>query len=128
VRCAQCGNEVSPTASFCMVCGASQASSSPAPTGQLVSVNSLAASAPYGIEPTTGLPYSHRSKVAAGLLQIFLGGFGVGRFYTGHTGMAIAQIAVTFVTCGLGALWPLIDGIIMLAGNPRDADGRPMRG
>ena len=83
--------------------------------------------APYGIEPTTGLPYSDKQKVVAGLLQIFVGGFGVGRFYTGHTGIAIAQIAVTFLTCGIGALWPLVDGILMLMGKVTDAQGRPLR-
>jgi TM2 domain-containing membrane protein YozV len=84
--------------------------------------------APYGIEPVTGRPYSERSKVVAGVLQLALAPLGVGRFYSGHAGIAIAQIVVTFVTCGVGALWPIIDGIMMLAGNPLDGDGRPMRG
>jgi TM2 domain-containing membrane protein YozV len=82
----------------------------------------------YGIDPKTGLAYSHRSKVVAGVLQLCLGGFGVGRFYTGHVGIAIAQIAVTIFTCGFGVLWPLIDGIMILVGeSPRDVDGRPLR-
>jgi hypothetical protein len=84
--------------------------------------------ASYGIDPKTGLPFSHRTKVLAGVLQICLGGLGIGRFYTGHTGIAIAQIAVTFVTCGLGAIWPVIDGILILvAESPKDAEGRPLR-
>jgi TM2 domain-containing membrane protein YozV len=83
--------------------------------------------APYGIEPTTGLPYSDKTKMVAGLLQIFLGSFGAGRFYTGHTGLAIAQIAAVWLTCGLGAIWPLIDGIMMLTGKVPDAQGRPLR-
>lgn len=83
--------------------------------------------APFGVDPITGLPYSDKSKLVAGLLGIFLGVFGVGRFYTGHIGLGIAQILVTWLTFGLGALWPLIDGIIMLAGQPRDAQGRPLR-
>ncbi len=83
--------------------------------------------APYGIEPTTGLPYSDKSKMVAGLLQIFLGTFGAGRFYTGHTGVAIAQIAVSWLTCGIGAIWPLIDGVMMLTGKVPDAEGRPLR-
>jgi len=76
-----------------------------------------------------GMPvvYSDKSKVAAGLLEIFLGGFGAGRFYTGHTGIAIAQIAVTWLTCGFGAIWPLIDGILMLMGNVTDSEGRPLK-
>lgn len=84
--------------------------------------------APYGYEPSTGLPYSEKSKVTAGLLQIFLGGFGVGRFYKGDIGIAILQIVVTFCTLGIGGLWPFIDGIVMLAGRPLDKQGRPLRG
>ncbi|SKF94440.1 Conserved membrane protein of uncharacterised function [Mycobacteroides abscessus subsp. abscessus] len=60
-------------------------------------------------------------------MQIFLGAFGVGRFYTGHYGIAVAQIIVTWVTLGFGAIWPLIDGIIMLAGDVKDSDGYPLR-
>jgi TM2 domain-containing membrane protein YozV len=70
---------------------------------------------------------SDKSKMVAGLLQIFLGPFGVGRFYTGHVAIGIAQIAVTWVTCGVGWLWPFIDGIMMLAGKVNDSDGRPLR-
>jgi TM2 domain-containing membrane protein YozV len=83
--------------------------------------------APYGIDPLTGMPFSDKSKMVAGLLQIFLGSFGAGRFYTGHMGLAIAQIAVTWLTCGAGAIWPLIDGIMMLMGKVPDAQGRPLR-
>lgn len=83
--------------------------------------------APFGVDPISGQPYSDKSKLVAGLLGIFLGVFGVGRFYTGHIGLAIAQILVTWLTFGFGALWPLIDGIVMLAGQPRDAQGRPLR-
>lgn len=83
--------------------------------------------APFGIDPVTGMPFSDKSKMVAGLLQIFLGSFGVGRFYTGHTGLAIAQIAVSWLTCGIGAIWPLIDGVMMLTGKVTDAQGRPLR-
>ena len=62
----------------------------------------------------------------AGLLEIFLGSFGVGRFYLGYTGLGIAQIAVVWLTCGLGAIWPLIDGIMMLLGKVPDSDNRPL--
>jgi serine/threonine protein kinase len=83
---------------------------------------------PYGeIDPRTGQVLSDKSKLTAGLLQIFLGGFGVGRFYTGHAGMAIGQIAVTWLTCGVGALWPLIDGIVILCNGGTDAQGRKLR-
>ncbi|MEV4127859.1 TM2 domain-containing protein [Nocardia sp. NPDC049707] len=82
--------------------------------------------APYGRDPF-GVPFSDKQKLTAGLLQIFLGVFGIGRFYTGHTGIAVAQIAVTWLTCGLGGIWPLIDGIMMLTGKVPDSLGRPLR-
>lgn len=78
-------------------------------------------------DPATGQPYSDKSRVVAGVLGIALGAFGAGRFYTGHTGIAVAQIAVTWLTCGIGHIWPLIDGIIMLAQGGTDAEGRVLR-
>jgi len=83
--------------------------------------------APYGIHPVTGLPYSDKSKLVAGLLQIFLGGFGIGRFYLGDTKTAVWQIVVTVLTCGIGSLWGLIDGIIILATDSKDLNGLPLR-
>jgi TM2 domain-containing membrane protein YozV len=80
----------------------------------------------YGVDPY-GRPYSDKQKLTAGLLGIFLGGFGVGRFYTGHTGIGVAQLLVSLFTCGIGAFWGLIDGIIMLASDSTDAQGRPLR-
>ena len=82
--------------------------------------------APYGVDPKTGIPFSDKSKLIAGLLQILLP-LGIGRMYMGQTGLGVAQLAVTLVTCGLGALWPFIDGIIILVGDQRDTDGRPLR-
>lgn len=80
--------------------------------------------APYGRDPLTGRPYSDRLKVIAALLQLFLP-FGTGRFYTGHTGIAIAQLLLVFF--GIGMIWSFIDGIVMLAGRPTDPQGRPLR-
>jgi TM2 domain-containing membrane protein YozV len=80
----------------------------------------------YGVD-AYGRPLSDKSKVAAGLLQIFLGGFAVGRFYLGYTNIAILQIVVTVCTCGIGAFWPLIDGIMILMGKVPDAQGRTLR-
>ncbi len=74
-----------------------------------------------------GRPLSDKSKVVAGVLSITLGGFGAGRFYTGHTGIAIGQLVVTLVTCGLGSFWGLIDGIIILVNGGTDAEGRVLR-
>jgi TM2 domain-containing membrane protein YozV len=84
------------------------------------------AGAPWGVHPVTGVPYSEKQKLVAGLLQILLP-LGIGRFYIGDTGVGVAQLLVTIFTCGIGALWPFIDGILMLTGEPNDAQGRPLR-
>jgi DUF1707 SHOCT-like domain/TM2 domain len=81
--------------------------------------------APYGREPRTGQPYSDRSKLLAGLLQLFLP-FGVGRLYSGHIGIGVAQLVLT-VFFGVGVIWAFIDGIVILAGRPTDPRGRPLR-
>jgi TM2 domain-containing membrane protein YozV len=84
--------------------------------------------APYGVHPRSGIPYSDKQKMVAGLLQIFIGGLGIGRFYTGHTGLAVAQLCVTIFTCGIGGIWPFIDGIMILTSDDAtDVDGRPLR-
>jgi TM2 domain-containing membrane protein YozV len=89
---------------------------------------------PYGAYPgqaaqfdAQGRPLSDKSKVVAGLLGILLGGFGAGRFYTGHTGLAVGQLLVTIFTCGLGHFWGLIDGIMILVNGGTDAQGRVLR-
>ncbi|MGI5195326.1 TM2 domain-containing protein [Streptomyces sp. CA-288835] len=78
----------------------------------------------YGYDPY-GRPYSDKSKVVAGVLQLTLGSLGIGRFYIGHVGIGIAQL----FTCGGLGIWALIDGIILLTGsNNTDAQGRILRG
>ncbi len=68
-----------------------------------------------------------KSKLVAGLLGILLGGIGVHNFYLGNTTRGIIQIIVTFVTCGIGSLWGLIEGIMILCGNINtDANGNPL--
>ncbi|MER7971193.1 TM2 domain-containing protein [Streptomyces sp. NPDC005840] len=80
--------------------------------------------APYGYDPF-GRPYSDKSKVVAGILQLVLGSLGVGRFYIGHVGVGIAQL----LTCGGLGIWALIDGIVLLTSNhTTDSEGRILRG
>jgi hypothetical protein len=80
--------------------------------------------APYGRDPATGMPYSDRYKVVAGVLQLLLP-FGIGRFYSGHMGIAVAQLLLSFI--GIGMIWAFVDGIVILAGHPTDPRGRPLR-
>ncbi len=56
------------------------------------------------------------------LLAIFLGGFGVHRFYTGHIGIGIAQL-LTLGGCGI---WSLIDIIMIATGSFKDAEGNAL--
>lgn len=85
------------------------------------------------VHEDAGRPLSDKSKTVAGLLQIFVGAFGVGRFYTGHTRTALAQLVVTLLFLGIGLLgiggviWGLVDGIIILAKGGTDAQGRVLR-
>ena len=75
-----------------------------------------------------------KSKIAAGLLGIFLGTFGVHNFYLGYTGKAVTQLLIgIFGTCvfGLGPIityiWGLIEGILILTGNiNKDANGNSL--
>lgn len=80
--------------------------------------------APYGYDPL-GRPYSEKSKIVAGVLQLTLGSFGVGRFYMGDVGIGLAQL----FTCGGLGIWALIDGIILLVSDDKtDSNGRILRG
>jgi hypothetical protein len=87
--------------------------------------------APYGGGPAQvdayGNPLSDKSKLVAGLLQIFVGSFGVGRFYLGYTQIGVLQIVATWLTCGIGAIWPFIDGIMIIMGKVPDSQGRTLR-
>lgn len=65
-----------------------------------------------------------KSFVAALVLNWFLGGLGVHRFYTGYVGIGIAQL-LTLGGCGI---WALIDLITICLGNFKDAEGRPLAG
>ncbi|MDX3194702.1 DUF1707 domain-containing protein [Streptomyces sp. MN03-5084-2B] len=80
---------------------------------------------PVPYAPSMPVQYSHRSKTVAGVLQIVLP-FGVGRFYTGQTGLGLAQLFATFCT-GVGVFWPIIDGIVLLVNGGTDAEGRQLR-
>ena len=95
----------------------------PAPAAYPPGYGAVDPSAPFGRHPMTGEPYSDKSKLAAGLLELFLGGFGAGRWYLGNYGIAVAQL----LTCGGLGIWALIDAIMMLTGNVRDKYGRVLR-
>lgn len=59
-------------------------------------------------------------KMVAGLLGIFLGGWGVHKFYLGMTTPGIIQIVISVCTCGIGGVIGLIEGIIYLTKSDED--------
>ncbi|MCG3147627.1 MAG: hypothetical protein PCFJNLEI_01067 [Verrucomicrobiae bacterium] len=61
-----------------------------------------------------GKPAGAEKKVVAGILGILLGGFGIHKFFLGYTKEGIIQLILTFVTCGIGSIIGLIEGIIYL--------------
>ncbi|KEF99142.1 hypothetical protein K883_02154 [Mycobacterium sp. TKK-01-0059] len=96
--------------------------------------------APFGRDPVTGLPVSDKSATTAGLLQLFLGLFGVGRFYIDSTQIAVAQLCVGLfgivfsLFCFLGfpvllggIIWAIVDAILIITGSVKDNHGRKLR-
>lgn len=67
--------------------------------------------------------YPDRSRVVAGVLQLVVP-FGIGRFYLGDIRIAVAQLLLVFV--GVGVIWSLIDGVLLLVGEA-ESYGRPRR-
>ena len=66
--------------------------------------------------------------VVAVILSALLGGLGVDRFYLGYTGLGIAKLAVSIVTCGFGGIiWQIIDFYLLVSGNMPDAQGRALQ-
>ena len=96
--CQNCGNELNENQDICLKCGVK------------VKNNSSSNSDP-----------NAKSKMAAGLFGIFLGALGVHNFYLGYTGKAVAQLLISVLSCGIlspiSAIWGLIEGIMILAGN-----------
>lgn len=105
--CSNCGKEIKDGAQVCLGCGA------------FVNGN-----------PSSNNPNA-KSKIAAGLLGIFLGCLGIHNFYLGFNSKAITQLLLTVLSCGIlsfvSGIWGLVEGILILTGkNNVDADGVPL--
>jgi TM2 domain-containing membrane protein YozV len=96
----------------------------------------------FGVDPLTGVPWSHKTKATAGLFQLLLplvGVCGVGRLYAGQIGIGLAQLLGFFLGCMLMValvgfliapavwLWAVVDGIVLLTTGGRDQYGRLLR-
>ena len=101
--CTECGALINIKAEICPKCG----------------VRQTMQSTPISAEIT-----EQRNKwITCLLLCWFLGVFGVHRFYTGHTLLGVLQL-LTFGGCGI---WTLIDFIIIVSGNFKDAQNNPIK-
>ena len=115
-RCVKCGVELEDSAVFCDECGEKQPM-------------------PEAATPQANVKVGAKKRVTAGLLGIFLGGFGVHNFYLGNTGKAIAQLllgTVGALACGIGpaasSIWGLIEGIFILCDNiTTDSEGKKLK-
>ena len=154
--CEKCGSEIAADAAFCTSCGA-PVLQQPKPAPEQTQAQPEGEQAQYQqpeYEPYTQPrqpeyqqagyqqqpPYQQpnaqgapKSKLAAGLLGIFLGGLGIHNFYLGFTKRALIQLLVSLCTCGVGAtamgIWGLVEGIFYLSGHEgytTDANGVPL--
>ena len=116
--CSNCGKELESNVKFCPSCG------------QSIDDNIKNMNQEYSTATTES-----KSKLAAGLLGIFLGSLGIHNFYLGYTSKAVAQLLLTLVgwiLCGIGpavaSIWGLIEGILILAGSiTQDANGNQLQ-
>lgn len=140
--CKNCANPLDPAAVVCVKCGCPKGQgaaychncAAPTPPGAVVCTNCGAPlAAPFQGE--------QKSKMAAGLLGIFLGAYGVHNFYLGYIGKAVGQLILTvfgwltswifglgFIFISIAAIWGLIEGIMILTGSAnKDAKGNPLK-
>ena len=123
--CPQCGAPIDPGATECKFCGeklAVQQAAQQVQQPQTVYVQQpqpqvvIQQAAPQQVYMTGINPaWPVKSKVAAGLLAIFLGGIGVHKFYMGKIGMGILYLL--FCWTGIPACVGFIEGIIYLCSN-----------
>ncbi len=124
--CPQCGAPIDPNATECKFCGeklavqqaaqqvqAQQVYAQPQQPQTQVVIQQAAPQQVYasGINPA----WPVKSKVAAGLLAIFLGGLGIHKFYLGKIGMGILYLV--FCWTYIPAVVGLIEGIVYLCSN-----------
>jgi TM2 domain-containing membrane protein YozV len=130
--CRNCGKELQGKPEICMNCGAKPlAGNSFCPAcGTATNVQAvICVKCGTSLTQNQAIPIGEKSKLAAGLLGIFLGGLGIHRFYLGFIGIGIVQIIVTLITVGFGGLWGFIEGILILTGSfKKDAKGRLIKG
>lgn len=145
-KCSRCGASNAITVNFCGNCGMAlpiveEAQSIPVqtvtpsvdPTFQQAAPSIPYPAQPYGMEdsnqptpPPYVVPYRPKSRIAAGIMAILIGTFGVHNFYLGYTKKAVAQLLLTllsgFILSVVPFIWGIVEGVMLLCGKI-DLDG-----
>lgn len=61
-----------------------------------------------------------QKKTLCGIFALVLPGLAIHKFLLGYTSTAIIQIIITIVTCGIGAIISIIEGIMYLVKPDRE--------
>lgn len=122
--CKNCGSPMDTQAAICVKCGYQKGTGNHYCDSCGTAVDPGAAACTNCGHGLRVEPVKRKSKLAAGLLGIFLGGLGIHNFYLGNTSRAVVQILLNFFCCGIGGVWGLVEGILILTGKiDRDANG-----
>lgn len=132
--CRNCGTQIIPNSVNCAHCGAPIGEGSnycPRCAAQTAAGAAFCSACGQVLGPTPYAAGQRKSKLAAGLLGIFLGALGIHNFYLGYTGKAVAQLLISILSCGtlsiISAIWGLVEGIMLLTGSIyTDAKGVPL--
>lgn len=128
--CRNCGNQMDDVAAVCVKCGTAKGVGNAfCPHCGQPTVPGAAVCTSCGVALQNAVAGGEqKSKITAGLLGLFLGGWGIHNFYLGNTSRAVIQLVLTIVTCGAASLWGFIEGIMILCGKINtDANGNPLK-
>ena len=129
--CRNCGNQMDDLASICVKCCVAKGNGNafcPNCGQPTVPGAAVCTSCGVALNNTIEQKTSEKSKMAAGLLGIFLGAWGIHNFYLGNTNRGVIQLVLTLVTCGVAGIWGFIEGILILCGNINtDAKGNKLK-
>ncbi len=128
--CIKCGAEIEDGVKFCPKCGAPQGAGSASSAGSTAQTNSTSAGSTTYAGSAAAKPrmnmyvddngqpvrVSEKSWLATLLLEIFLGGLGIHRFYVGKIGTGILWL----ITAGIFGIGWIVDLVMIACGNFKD--------